>query len=793
MPSQTQAQSLMEIDNPFTPGQPIDKPELFFGRRDVLVSIREYLHRGRSVFLVAGSRRMGKTSLLRRLAASLPDNTISVCIELAEENPKRHDWLLWRIAVAVASEVGEQAGVEIAEPAWSDYEGRPGRLLDALWPEVRAALGDSRLVLMLDDVDSLERSGNGLLDGLVDVLTTWRSLDKELALVLTTSEGRQEELVREHASLLGGVLTHVLGPLTSEEAIRMVSWSVEGVLTYDYGVARRLVEIASGHPYFLQLLCHAIFERCAAAGWVNQRDLDVIVDDLVSREISEFRRIWEESPPHGQAVLAALVSLRGARGMATALETHTALSKAGARVRRPQVEEALEQLASRGVLERLGALSYRFRIGLLREWLAERLDLAEVVRETRWVSTGRRRRQEDRHVTRLRVRERRGGQRIKADLERPGGDEPGVEAKSRLRVSWAWAAPAAIVTVAAVLAALLWPRTMPPEPPPTELPPAAPTEAVAVWTDTPAPTTTSAPTSTARPRDTDVPTMTPRPTDTPPVIVSRPVPAIAFFANRSEAEGWTLFVMNSDGGNRTQVAEARAAFLSAPTWSPDGTKVAFVSDGEQSADVWVVDIGGTGAVNLIRDEAADGSPAWSPDGEWLAFASVRDSVYWELYMVRPDGSDLTRLTWWEDASDLWPTWSPDGKRLAFSSRRDGNFEIYAMDPDGGNLLRLTEHPAEDTNPAWSPDGSRIAFESIRDGDEYTDIYVMPVIGGAATNLTDLGWATDRGPTWSPDGSRIAFYSDRDGGWDIYVMGSDGSNVTRITSGSSNDQLPSWRP
>jgi Tol biopolymer transport system component len=114
-----------------------------------------------------------------------------------------------------------------------------------------------------------------------------------------------------------------------------------------------------------------------------------------------------------------------------------------------------------------------------------------------------------------------------------------------------------------------------------------------------------------------------------------------------------------------------------------------------------------------------------------------------------------------------------------------------MDRDGSNLVRLTDHAADDTNPAWSPDGSRIAFESTRDG--YAEIYVMPAGGGQANNVSNYAWATDLGPTWSADGSRIAFYSDRDGGWNIYVMASDGSDVVRLTGDDSNDQVPAWRP
>jgi TolB protein len=114
-----------------------------------------------------------------------------------------------------------------------------------------------------------------------------------------------------------------------------------------------------------------------------------------------------------------------------------------------------------------------------------------------------------------------------------------------------------------------------------------------------------------------------------------------------------------------------------------------------------------------------------------------------------------------------------------------------MDRDGSNLVRLTDHAADDTSPAWSPDGSRIAFETTRDG--YAEVYVLPVGGGEAVNVSNTPLATDLGPTWSPDGGRIAFYSDRDGDWDVYVMNSDGSDAAKLTGDSFNDQVPAWRP
>ena len=778
--------------NPYIPGRPVDNPKLFFGRREMLASLRENLIKGRRVFVVTGAARMGKSSLLRQIPDHLPKDFVAVRADLSEmeEDERRLDRLLWWLADIVGREVGRQLDVQGLEPSWGEFEAHTERLLESFWPQVRAALGRRSLLLLLDDLDDLHSEAPDLLDSLLSVLTDWRLRDERLAILLAVSPGLQENLMRQHPHLLGGAQSFVLGPLSSEEAGRLITWPVDGVLTYDYGVARRVIEITSGQPYYLQLLCFEIYNRCAQSGWVNQRDVDMVVEDLVGREIADFRAMWDESSPREQAVLAALVTIRGARGMVTVREVRTILVKSGARASMDQVAAALESLAGRGILERLGALSYRFRVALLRDWLAKRVDLAEVLRHTRWEGSGRA--SGGQAVVRLKAKR---GQRRKAAAaaEKEADQQSDQESESeRARRGWWWGAAVAILALLLLLVAVprarrvLWPE---PTPTATSLPTATVRLPTATLTDA-----VTAPAETATvplPTDTPLPQPSETPSPTPPLIVAHSMPAIAYQSSERGQDRWFVQVMSSNGSDRLRLAEGQSGFLSAPTWSPDGSRIAFASDQKGQSDIWVMDSDGSNLVNLTNDEAEDHSPAWSPDGHWIAFASLRDARYWELYVMRPDGSDVQRLTWWEDASDLSPSWSPDGTRLAFASKRDGNWEIYTMDRDGSNLVRLTDDPADDTSPAWSPDGSRIAFATTRDG--YAEIYVLPIIGGQPVNLSNAPFSTEHGPTWSPDGGRLAFYSDQDGEWDIYVMASDGSDWVKLTGDDTNDQVPAWRP
>ena len=134
-------------------------------------------------------------------------------------------------------------------------------------------------------------------------------------------------------------------------------------------------------------------------------------------------------------------------------------------------------------------------------------------------------------------------------------------------------------------------------------------------------------------------------------------------------------------------------------------------------------------------------------------------------------------------------------QIAFSSDRDGNLEIYTIDTDGTNLVRLTNNPARDTQPAWSPDGRKIAFASDRRNGFSLEIYVMNADGGGLVQLTSdhPPAVNDESPSWSPDGTRIAFASNRGDSYDIYVMDADGENPIQLTRGRAKEVNPCWSP
>jgi len=297
------------------------------------------------------------------------------------------------------------------------------------------------------------------------------------------------------------------------------------------------------------------------------------------------------------------------------------------------------------------------------------------------------------------------------------------------------------------------------------------------------------------------------PSMTAPTIADGPfqtIPPLGFIAPRTTAKGGTTATTRSTA-TTTAGSTATTGSSTATTSGPGGggssttttppllsiapsafnpNRIAYVAQG----GTWSVNADGTDKQPIAPDAY---TPAWSPSHTSIAVASARPGG--DISVVSSSGV-RTLLT--SGSQDISPTWSPTGTRLAFA--RDSN-SIWVINRDGTNLRRIVTSGCITSDPAWSSNGTHIAFWSSRDHcSPATGQYELYVVKTDGSNLTRIGTAPNSGaPAFSPDGTTIAFSSDKNGNSiydrDIYTVQIDGSGEQRLTTASGDDFDPTWSP
>jgi len=249
---------------------------------------------------------------------------------------------------------------------------------------------------------------------------------------------------------------------------------------------------------------------------------------------------------------------------------------------------------------------------------------------------------------------------------------------------------------------------------------------------------------------------------------------------------YRLEVADSDGEG-TQVALRSNEPIISPTWSPDGTKVAYVSFENKKPVVYVQDLTNRQRIAVANYRGSNSAPSWSPDGSKLAVALSRNG-YTQVYSVNADGSNLRQLTN-TNGIETEPQFSADGQFIYFTSDRSGGPQIYRMSANGGDAQRVTFNGSYNISPRVSPDGKSLAYISRREG--RFQLYIMDLQNGQEMRLSDT--TRDESPSFSPNGKYIMYATEAGRRGALAVVSVDGRVKHRLTTQTGDIREPTWGP
>jgi Tol biopolymer transport system component len=224
---------------------------------------------------------------------------------------------------------------------------------------------------------------------------------------------------------------------------------------------------------------------------------------------------------------------------------------------------------------------------------------------------------------------------------------------------------------------------------------------------------------------------------------------IAFSNDSNDPSTQGVYLMSADGTGIHKIADGGT-----PAWSPDGESIVLAAAAGEGNDIYSVSIDGSRLTRLTHTSAVEAFPTWSPDGSQVAYIEYTDGE--ELWVMDADGGHARSVT--DIANDgmggFSPDWSPDGTTIAFEVFVGRSWDIYTVRPDGTGLRPLTNGPGDEIQPAWSPDGSLIAYMASPHGSggvgDITgtfDVYTSRPDGAERTTVTTGGMGAGGSLAW----------------------------------------------
>jgi len=380
------------IPNPYAPGTPLapDSP-IFFGRDDLFQFISENIAglSRQNILVLIGQRRTGKTSFLQQLPARLGDDYLPVYIDGQSLgiDPGMANFF-YDLSLAIVDTL-EDEEISIDEPEPEDFKERPSSFFERTFlPRIFAAIGRQPLLLLFDEFEELEmRVASGKLDP--SLFSFFRHLmqhDRRLDFIFVGTH-RLESLSSDYWSIFFNIARYKHVAFLDENAARalIVEPVVDHGLVYDDLALDKMLRVTAGHPYFLQLTCHALVNRAnrEQRNYVTIQDVNDVLNEMLELGEAHFAFLWEQAGRPEQLVLAALTRLLGQAPTATTAQVAELLTERGVRLPLPEIGDALRGLVDQDVVRELRGQPprYQYKVELVRLWVDRYKSLGRVVEE----------------------------------------------------------------------------------------------------------------------------------------------------------------------------------------------------------------------------------------------------------------------------------------------------------------------------------------------------------------------------------------------------------------------------
>ncbi len=366
------------IPNPYVTGAPLRAGSpLFVGRADDLAFLHGALGKGPEApaVVLTGPKRMGKTSLLNRLTGTLDDSTVRAYVPVyvpvyVDVQGIGYAPGLGNLLLDIAAEAARALGLPWP-PADTGAADSPEFFTQTFLPQARQALGERRLLFLLDEFEELEqRVASGLLGGEVfGFLRHTVQHQPQLAWVFVGTNGLADLPPTHWSGLFSGAAHRRVGLLDPSNARRLIVEPVQGFLDYDDLALDKLLQLSGGHPYFLQVLCHALVldanrsQQVIVAG----EDVEAAAPKALEMAEAHLLALWRALSPAEMAVARAAARLLDARQPVTAETLTPRLPVEPGET----IGETLTALEGQGVLALDGQGSYRFVLDLQRRWVGK--------------------------------------------------------------------------------------------------------------------------------------------------------------------------------------------------------------------------------------------------------------------------------------------------------------------------------------------------------------------------------------------------------------------------------------